>query len=93
MPPRLGAIHHHRRGAFRRGNRDPAVPAGHRPVWKGTAFGGARDRTDVPKIVDWYMEGKIEIDPMITHTMPLPDINKGFDLMHEGKSIRSVVLY
>ena len=62
-------------------------------VWKGTAFGGARGRTDVPKIVDWYMEGKIQIDPMITHTMPLPDINKGFDLMHEGKSIRSVVLY
>ncbi|HWK15331.1 MAG TPA: S-(hydroxymethyl)glutathione dehydrogenase/class III alcohol dehydrogenase [Rhizobiaceae bacterium] len=62
-------------------------------VWKGTAFGGARGRTDVPKIVDWYMDGKIEIDPMITHTMPLEDINKGFDLMHEGKSIRSVVLY
>ena len=62
-------------------------------VWKGTAFGGARGRTDVPKIVDWYMEGKIQIDPMITHTMPLPDINKGFDLMNEGKSIRSVVLY
>jgi S-(hydroxymethyl)glutathione dehydrogenase/alcohol dehydrogenase len=50
-------------------------------VWKGTAFGGARGRTDVPKIVDWYMEGKIEIDPMITHTMPLLEINKGFDLM------------
>src|SRR5213596_2865476 len=62
-------------------------------VWKGTAFGGARGRTDVPKIVDWYMDGKIEIDPMITHTMPLPDINKGFDLMHDGKSIRSVVVY
>ena len=62
-------------------------------VWKGTAFGGARGRTDVPKIVDWYMEKKIEIDPMITHTMPLGDINKGFDLMHAGKSIRSVVLF
>src|SRR4051812_13019783 len=62
-------------------------------VWKGTAFGGARGRTDVPKIVDWYMEGKIQIDPMITHTLPLTDINKGFDLMHEGKSIRSVVVY
>jgi S-(hydroxymethyl)glutathione dehydrogenase/alcohol dehydrogenase len=62
-------------------------------VWKGTAFGGARGRTDVPKIVDWYMDGKIEIDPMITHTMPLTDINRGFDLMHEGKSIRSVVLF
>jgi S-(hydroxymethyl)glutathione dehydrogenase / alcohol dehydrogenase len=62
-------------------------------VWKGTAFGGARGRTDVPKIVDWYMDGKITIDPLITHTMPLNDINKAFDLMHEGKSIRSVVVY
>jgi S-(hydroxymethyl)glutathione dehydrogenase/alcohol dehydrogenase len=62
-------------------------------VWKGTAFGGARGRTDVPKIVDWYMAGKIEIDPMITHTLKLEEINKGFDLMHEGKSIRSVVVY
>ncbi|MFT5572698.1 MAG: S-(hydroxymethyl)glutathione dehydrogenase/alcohol dehydrogenase [Cryomorphaceae bacterium] len=61
--------------------------------WKGTAFGGARGRTDVPKIVDWYMDGKINIDDLITHTMPLQDINKAFDLMHEGKSIRSVVLY
>lgn len=59
--------------------------------WRGTAFGGARGRTDVPKIVDWYMDGKIEIDPMITHKMPLEDINKAFDLMHEGKSIRSVI--
>jgi len=62
-------------------------------VWKGTAFGGARGRTDVPRIVDWYMDGKIEIDAMITHTMPLEDINTGFDLMHEGKSIRGVVVY
>jgi S-(hydroxymethyl)glutathione dehydrogenase/alcohol dehydrogenase len=62
-------------------------------VWKGTAFGGARGRTDVPKIVDWYMEGKIAIDELITHTMPLEKINDAFDLMHEGKSIRSVVLY
>jgi S-(hydroxymethyl)glutathione dehydrogenase/alcohol dehydrogenase len=62
-------------------------------VWKGTAFGGARGRTDVPKIVDWYMDGKIEIDPLITHTLPLNDINQGFDLMHEGKSIRAVVVY
>jgi S-(hydroxymethyl)glutathione dehydrogenase/alcohol dehydrogenase len=61
--------------------------------WLGTAFGGARGRTDVPKIVDWYMDGKIQIDPMITHTMPLEDINKGFDLMHSGESIRGVVLY
>jgi S-(hydroxymethyl)glutathione dehydrogenase/alcohol dehydrogenase len=62
-------------------------------VWRGTAFGGARGRTDVPKIVDWYMEGKINIDDLITHTMALDEINTAFDLMHEGKSIRSVVLY
>ncbi len=62
-------------------------------VWRGTAFGGARGRTDVPKIVDWYMDGKIEIDPMITHTLSLDDINKGFDLMHSGESIRSVVVF
>ena len=62
-------------------------------TWMGTAFGGARGRTDVPKIVDWYMDGKIQIDPMITHLLKLEDINKGFDLMHEGKSIRSVVVY
>jgi S-(hydroxymethyl)glutathione dehydrogenase/alcohol dehydrogenase len=61
--------------------------------WRGTAFGGARGRTDVPAIVDWYMDGKINIDDLITHTMPLDDINKGFDLMHSGESIRSVVLY
>ena len=62
-------------------------------TWKGTAFGGARGRTDVPKIVDWYMEGKINIDDLITHTMPLEDINKAFDLMHAGESIRSVVRF
>jgi S-(hydroxymethyl)glutathione dehydrogenase / alcohol dehydrogenase len=62
-------------------------------VWKGSAFGGARGRTDVPKIVDWYMEGKINIDDLITHKMPLKDINTAFDLMHEGKSIRSVVTF
>ncbi len=62
-------------------------------VWKGTAFGGARGRRDVPKIVDWYMNGKINIDDLITHTMPLKDINHAFDLMHEGKSIRSVITF
>jgi S-(hydroxymethyl)glutathione dehydrogenase/alcohol dehydrogenase len=62
-------------------------------VWRGTAFGGARGRTDVPKIVDWYMNGRIEIDPMITHTMTLERINDAFDLMHAGTSIRSVVVY
>jgi S-(hydroxymethyl)glutathione dehydrogenase/alcohol dehydrogenase len=59
--------------------------------WRGTAFGGARGRTDVPKIVDWYMDGKLEIDSMITHTLPLGEINRAFDLMHAGESIRSVV--
>ena len=62
-------------------------------VWRGTAFGGAKGRTDVPKIVDWYMDGKINIDDLITHTMPLDEINDGFGLMHEGKSIRSVVVF
>jgi S-(hydroxymethyl)glutathione dehydrogenase / alcohol dehydrogenase len=62
-------------------------------VWRGTAFGGARGRTDVPKIVDWYMQGSIAIDPMITHVFKLDEINTAFDLMHEGKSIRSVVVY
>ena len=62
-------------------------------VWRGSAFGGARGRTDVPKIVDWYMDGKIQIDPMITHVLPLEDINKGFELMHSGESIRSVVVF
>ncbi len=62
-------------------------------VWRGTAFGGAKGRTQVPQIVDWYMDGKIEIDDMITHTMPLDEINEAFDLMHRGESIRSVVIY
>ena len=62
-------------------------------VWRGTAFGGAKGRTDVPRIVDWYMDGKINIDDLITHTMPLEDINQGFDLMHKGESIRAVVVY
>ena len=62
-------------------------------IWKGTAFGGARGRTDVPRIVDWYMDGKIEIDPLITHVMPLERIGEAFDLMHRGESIRSVVTF
>jgi S-(hydroxymethyl)glutathione dehydrogenase/alcohol dehydrogenase len=62
-------------------------------VWKGTAFGGARGRTDVPKIVDWYMRGRIEIDPLITHTLPLDRVNEAFDLMHAGESIRTVVTF
>ena len=62
-------------------------------VWKGTAFGGAKGRRDVPKIVDWYMDGKINIDDLITHVMPLPEINRAFDLMHSGESIRSVITF
>src|SRR5690606_32902023 len=62
-------------------------------TWKGTAFGGAKGRTDVPKIVDWYMDGKIDIDPMITHPLPLERINDAFHLMHEGESIRSVITF
>ena len=62
-------------------------------VWKGSAFGGARGRTDVPRIVDWYMEGRIDIDNLITHVMPLEKINDAFDLMHRGESIRSVVTF
>ena len=61
--------------------------------WQGSAFGGARGRTDVPKIVDWYMQGRIEIDPLITHTLPLERINEGFDMMARGESIRTVVLF
>ncbi|HKD68522.1 MAG TPA: S-(hydroxymethyl)glutathione dehydrogenase/class III alcohol dehydrogenase [Candidatus Binataceae bacterium] len=62
-------------------------------VWKGTAFGGAKGRRDVPKIVDWYMQGLINIDDLITHKLPLAQINEAFDLMHQGKSIRSVIVY
>ena len=62
-------------------------------VWKGTAFGGAKGRTDVPKIVDWYMDGKIDIDSLVTHQMALPQINEAFELMHEGKSIRSIITF
>ncbi len=62
-------------------------------VWKGSAFGGAKGRTDVPKIVDWYMDGKIQIDPLVTHRLPLENINEAFDLMHKGESIRSVVIF
>ena len=62
-------------------------------VWKGTAFGGARGRTDTPKIVDWYMDKKINIDDLITHVMPVEKINDAFDLMHKGESIRSVVTF
>ena len=62
-------------------------------MWKGTAFGGARGRTDVPRIVDWYMQGKIEIDPMSTHVVPLAEINAPFELMKRGESIRGVVTF
>ena len=62
-------------------------------TWRGTAFGGARGRTDVPRIVDWYMDGRIRIDDLITHTLPFDRINEAFELMHEGRSIRTVVTY
>ncbi len=94
LPSRLGTIHRDRRGAIgcrRVATRPFQLVTGR--VWKGTAFGGARGRTDVPKIVDWYMDGKIQIDPMITHVMPLNDINKAFDLMKRGESIRGVVTF
>ena len=94
LPSRLGRLGHHRRRRRRAGDRHPPVPAGHRAAsGRAPAFGGARGRTDVPKIVDWYMDGKINIDDLITHVMPLDEINEGFDLMHEGKSIRIVVVY
>jgi Zn-dependent alcohol dehydrogenase len=93
LSSRLGPEHHHRRRRLR-----PRIAT--RPfqlvtgrAWRGTAFSDARGRSDVPRIVDWYMQGKIEIDRMITHTMPLADINKAFALMRDGKSIRSVVEY
>ena len=77
-----------------RGNFDPAVSAGDRPRLEvAPPFGGAKGRTDVPQIVDWYMDGKINIDDLITHTMPLDKINDAFHLMHEGTSIRSVITY
>ena len=93
LPPRLGRERHHRRRRRRPGNLHAAVPAGHRPGLEGHRLRRRARPHRRSKIVDWYMDGKIEIDPMITHTMPLADINKGFDLMHEGKSIRSVVVY
>ena len=72
---------------------EPWKQAGLSPIKRWKSFGGARGRTDVPKIVDWYMEKKINIDDLITHKLALKDINQGFDLMHAGKSIRSVVVY
>ena len=93
LPQGVGREHHHRRRRRRPGDRDASLPARDGRVWRGTAFGGAKGRTEVPKIVDWYMDGKINIDDLITHTMPLGGINDAFDLMHEGKSIRSVVVY
>ena len=91
LPPRLGHQHRHRGGRGGQGDIYTAVSA--RLNLRGTTFGGARGRSDVPKIVDWYMEGKIAIDPMITHVLKLDEINKGFDLMHAGESIRSVVVF
>jgi S-(hydroxymethyl)glutathione dehydrogenase / alcohol dehydrogenase len=89
---RSGRLGRDRGRASRQGDFNAALSACHRIVWKGSAFGGARGRTDVPKIVDWYMNGKIQTDPIITRVLTLGEINKGFELMHEGKSIRSVVV-
>jgi S-(hydroxymethyl)glutathione dehydrogenase/alcohol dehydrogenase len=93
LPQGLGPVDHHRRGRAGKeiSTRPFQLVTGR--VWKGSAFGGARGRTDVPKIVDWYMDGKINIDDLITHTLPLERINEGFELMKRGESIRSVVLY
>jgi S-(hydroxymethyl)glutathione dehydrogenase/alcohol dehydrogenase len=93
LPPRLGRAHHHRRGGVRPGDFDAAVSTRDWPGVEGHCVRGRHRRTDVPKIVDWYMEKKINIDDLITHTMPLDKINDAFDLLHEGKSIRSVVVY
>jgi Zn-dependent alcohol dehydrogenase len=92
-PRHAGQERHHRRCRVGPGNQHATVPARHRRVWLGSAFGGARGRTDVPKIVDWYMDGKIRIDELITHRLALEDINEGFALMKRGESIRSVVMY
>ena len=93
LPQGLGREHHHRGGRGGPGNFHEALPAGHRPGLARHRLRGAKGRTEVPRIVDWYMEGKINIDDLITHTMPLDDINAGFDLMHAGESIRSVVTF
>src|SRR5262249_3344314 len=92
LSSRLGTEHHHRRRRGRSGNINTSIPVGHRPGLARHRFWRCA-RPYLPKIVDWYMEGRIEIDPMITHTMPLSDINKAFALMREGKSIRSVIIF
>jgi len=90
----LGHVDRHRRGTGGRRDSDPTFSAGDRTEsGKGSAFGGARGRTDVPKIVDWYMDGKIRIDELITHTLPHARVNDAFDLMHAGASIRTVLTY
>lgn len=93
LPPRLGSEHHHRGRSCRQGNQHAAISAGYRSGVEGHSLRGARGRTDVPRIVDWYMEKKIDIDNLITHRLPLERINEGFDLMERGESIRSVVVY
>jgi S-(hydroxymethyl)glutathione dehydrogenase/alcohol dehydrogenase len=93
LPQGLGRLGDHRRGRRGPGDLHAAVPAGDRPGLEGHGLRRRARRTDVPKIVDWYMDGKINIDDLITHVMPLEKINEAFDLMHEGKSIRSVVTF
>ncbi len=93
LSSRLGRIGDHRRRGRRPGDSTRPFQLVTGRVWKGTAFGGARGRTDVPKIVDWCMDGKIKIDELITHQMPIERINDAFDLMHRGESIRSVAIF
>jgi Zn-dependent alcohol dehydrogenase len=93
QPPGMGCQRDHRCRRSRSGNLHPPVPTGHRPGLEGNRLWGAKGGTDVPKIVNWYMEKKINIDDLITHKLPLQDINKGFELMRAGESIRSVVVY
>jgi S-(hydroxymethyl)glutathione dehydrogenase/alcohol dehydrogenase len=93
QPSRLGHLDHHRvAGAGQEISTRPFQLVTGRN-WRGTAFGGARGRTDVPKIVDWYMNGKINIDDLITHVLPFAQINKGFELLRKGESIRTVLTY
>src|SRR5699024_8720398 len=93
LPSGLGAIGHHRCGRSRGRNCHPSLPAGYRPGLERQRLWWCAWRTDVPKIVDWYMEGKINIDDLITHHLKLEDINEGFEMMKSGESIRSVVMY
>lgn len=90
---RLGSVGDHRGGRFWSGNLHPSIPVGHCRVWKGSAFGGVKGRSQLPGMVEDAMKGDIDLEPFVTHTMSLDEINDAFDLMHEGKSIRTVIRY